>query len=220
MFTSNEYSMLHCLVFKAGYPGYRPEVKEIPNGDGKVDQDKRYAHIAPKYLVSPEMDHFARMALSRIYNRAFEHAYALAEDAGIPRAFLPHHNYGALRVLDYPPGSIANLHRDFDLFTTMLYRDQPDKFVADHDNGQDVEVSKVLQVIRSRNVQAHLGLLAEEIGLGQATPHEVLPSTTTQRSIVYFAIPDHAAVLPSGVTVGDWLKETMSRTRTTSYKAE
>lgn len=32
-------------------------------------------------------------------------------------------------------------------------------------------------------------------------------------SIVFFAIPDHAAVLPSGETVGEWLEERLARSR-------
>jgi hypothetical protein len=58
------------------------------------------------------------------------------------------------------------------------------------------------------------------VGMGQATPHEVLASETRQFSIVYFAIPDWAAVLPGGVTVLDWLNERMARSRTEFKKYE
>lgn len=202
-FTSADYDLLHSLVFRDGYPGYKPDVKELPNSDGKIDT-KRYAHIAPKYL-----GHDAAAALRDALEAAHAEAEAVAQAFDCPRAFWPDIRYGALRVLDYDPGTISNRHTDFDLFTTMFYRDQPDKFVA---YGHDLPAA-----VRAVNPQCHVGRIGAMIGLGPATPHEVLPSATRQRSIVYFAIPDHAAALPTGELVRDWLNRVMAASRT-SFK--
>jgi hypothetical protein len=37
------------------WPGYRPNIVEAPNGDGRLDAEKRYAHVAPKYLQQAAM---------------------------------------------------------------------------------------------------------------------------------------------------------------------
>lgn len=211
MFTKEEYEALHALVFRPDYSGYKPTVSEIPNGDGKVDSEKRYAHVAPKYFTTEQQLN----DLMPFLEKAFYMSVAAAGLAKVPKEFLPKIEYGALRVLDYPPGAVSNKHEDFDLFTLMIYRDQPDRFQAD-----EVEESKALTRIKLLNRQAHLGQLGEAIGLGKATPHQVLPSETRQCSIVYFAIPDHNAVLPSGVTVRDWLNERMARSRTEFKKYE
>jgi hypothetical protein len=131
----------------------------------------------------------------------------MARTTGVPQEFIPDARYGALRILDYPPGAVSNRHEDFDLFTVMMYRDRPECFVSEHLN------SLALERMRTINPQAHLGQIAAAIGLGPATPHEVIASPHRQRSIVYFAIPDHAAVLPNGITVGDWLAERLARSR-------
>ena len=213
MFTQFDYEDLYSLVFRVGYAGYKPTVKEIPNGDGKVDADKRYAHVAPKYLVdeTPEV----RARLTWYLKRAHAVAEKVADLIEMPKEFRPDIRYGALRVLDYPPGAVSNKHEDFDLFTLMMFRDQPNRFKAD-----EIEVSPLLAKIHTIDPQAHLGQLGTEVGLGAATPHEVLPSETQQRSIVYFTIPDHEAKLPSGVIVRDWLNERMARSRTEFKKYE
>lgn len=204
MFTEQEYDELHALVFRSGYPGYKPTVSEIPNGDGKVDADKRYAHVATKYL-----DDATRPTLMPFLDKA--HSLALKMAEAIPELtarFYPDINYGALRILDYPPGAVSNVHEDFDLFTVMMFRDQPDRFVS-----YGVYPNSLIEA-RKINAQAHLGQIGSLIGLGEATRHEVLPSDTRQRSIVYFAIPNHDEVLPGGVTVREWLNERMARSRT------
>jgi hypothetical protein len=255
MFTKEEYEALHALVFRPDYSGYRPSVLEIPNGDGKADTEKRYAHVAPKYFTTDEQ----RETLTPYLEKAFNLARAAADLAKFPADFMPDIRYGALRVLDYPPGAVSNLHEDFDLFTLMMYRDQPDRFVAHDDKPTlggssptrwppgsldpvHVEPSRIVALhpdgsvsrtkpvgeaigkIRLLNKQAHLGQLCEAIGLGKATPHEVLPSETRQCSIVYFAIPDHDAVLPLDPdpkrTVREWLNERMARSRTEFKKYE
>lgn len=214
MFTQIDYEGLHSLVFRAGYTGYKPTVKEIPNGDGKVDADKRYAHVSPRYLAD-EKDPFVRARLQWYLNRAHLQAEQAADLIELPKEFRPDIRYGALRILDYPPGATSAKHEDFDLFTLMIFRDQPDRFLAD-----EVEVSPALAKIRTLDPQAHLGQIGAEIGLGAATPHEVLASETRQRSIVYFSIPDHESRLPSGVLVRDWLNERMARSRTEFKKYE
>lgn len=213
------YSDLHRIVFTDGYPGYKPSVRELPNGDGKVDADKRYAHIAMKYLsddvVSSRRDWAALVAaLTEAHQLALKVATALC----VPEAFMPSVQYSALRVLEYAPGAISNLHTDFDLFTLMMYRDQPDRFVTDEYDVRatsSFEQTSALHCARELNRQLHLGELAELLGLGTATPHEVIASKTRQCSIVYFAIPDHNAVLPGGLTVGAWIDERMARSRIT-----
>lgn len=209
IFTESDYEALHALVFRPDYPGYKPTVLEIPNGDGKVDAEKKYAHVAPKYLATEQQQYNLMPYLETAHAMAVQ----AAELAGVPSAFMPDVRYGALRVLDYPPGAISNKHEDYGLFTLMCFRDQPDRFVA-----SDLDAGPVIERIRTLNPQAHLGQLGEAMGLGRATPHEVLPSKTRQRSIVYFVISDHDAVLPDGSTVRAFLNERMARSRT-AFKA-
>lgn len=224
MFKREEYELLHSLVFREDYSGYKPAVKEIPNGDGKVDAEKRYAHIALKYL--PNFGNAVeRMALCQALFMAHGLAEAIYQEWGGPPAFRPDIRYGALRVLKYPPGAVSHSHQDFDLFTTMLYRDALKKFKA--------EVTEIPANVRALDPYCHTGRLGELIGLGKATTHEVLKSSLPQHSMVYFAIPDHDAVLPKGdeydriapmlescraPTVRDWLNERMARSRT-EFKA-
>lgn len=203
VFTEDDYERLYSLVFRPDYPGYKPTIAEIPNGDGKVDAEKRYAHVAYKYFKTP-----AHWKLAPYLHTAHLKAEEMARASGVTREFMPVVEYGALRILDYPPGAISNRHEDFDLFTVMCYRDTPETFQSEHFN------SRACEKMREINPQAHLGELSALIGLGPATPHWVLPSDKRQRSIVYFAIPDHAAVLPNGITVGDWLAERIARSRT------
>lgn len=213
LFTSDEYEFLHAQVFREGYAGYKPTVKEIPNGDGLVDADKRYAHIAPKYFSTSE----ERTLLTPYLLRAHDLAVEMGRLLQLPEAFMPDVRYGALRILDYPPGAHSHRHEDFDLFTVMCYRDQPQMFRSEEPPGPPGEA---LRKIRTLDPQAHLGQLGEAIGLGPATPHWVLPGDQRQRSIVYFAIPDHESLLPSFSTVRDWLNERMARSRTEFKKYE
>jgi isopenicillin N synthase-like dioxygenase len=120
--------------------------------------------------------------------------------------YAPSYEHCALRVLEYPPGAGSHEHTDFNLFTLMLYRNQPDKFV--HDGRDHIPPS-----VRKLNEQCHLGEITEILGTGPATKHSVLPSETTQVSAVFFAIPNHEAVLPNGMKVGDWIAERVSRSR-------
>jgi len=217
-FEREEYDRLHDCVFRDGYPGYKPTVKEIPNGDGKVDAEKRFAHVAPKYLTDAVPDEI-RSFLNDYLEAAHLFAETVSDAAGIPAAFRPDIRYGALRVLHYPPGAVSNSHNDFSLFTLMMFRDRPECFLPHRETvpfGSDATI----RAIQKFNRQAHLGEIGEALGLGKATRHEVLPSTEVQRSIVYFAIPDHDAILPSGENVRDWLNERMARSRTEFKKYE
>lgn len=205
MFSKDDYDRLHSLVFVDGYSGYTPAIAEIPNGDGVVDADKKYAHVAVKYLVTDQQ----KTDLMPYLTQAHQLATAAAGLARVPEAFMPDINFGALRILDYPPGAVTAKHTDFDLFTLMMYRDQPDLFQDD-----PTTRSLALSRIQLLNKQAHLGELAEILKLGQATPHQTVASTTQSGSIVYFAIPNHDAVLPGGQKVGDWITERKARSRT------
>lgn len=198
------YSTLHEIVFSSNYPGYRPTVQEIPNGDGKVDADKRFAHIAEKYLKD-YTDESAKKVLNAVLDEAHRMAIKVAIELGVPPEFMPVRAYSNMRVLEYPVGAVSNEHTDFDLFTLMFYRDVPECFVA--------AGAHLPQGVRNINEQCHLGEMAEIIGIGPATRHQVVAHNKPQHSIVYFAIPDHKAILPTGVTVGDWLVERMSRSR-------
>ena len=210
-FTESDYEKLHALVFRPDYSGYKPSVVEIPNGDGKADSEKRYAHVATKYLQTPEQRRDLMPFLEKAHRLALKAAALLSQlppRMSLPDKYWPVLEYGALRILDYPPGAISNTHEDFDLFTLMMYRDQPGRFMS-----AEVD-APALQALRKVNAQAHLGQIGTEIGLGPATPHAVLASETRQKSIVYFAIPDHDMALPSGETVRAWLNRRMKASRT------
>ena len=199
--TEEEYEKIHSLVFSDDYSGYRPRVVESPNGDGVWDEEKKYAHIAMKYLEGYEK----KYELMPFLARAHSEACAVALWLGLPAELMPDVRYSAMRILDYPPGAVTNPHKDFDLFTLMLYRDDPTKFkyigIAPDDS------------IQEKHSQIHYGEILEAAGIGEATMHEVVASDKRQRSIVYFAIPDWKTVLLSGETVGDFLEERLSRSR-------
>ncbi len=205
IFTKDDYWALHSL-FHALYAGYKPNVLEAPNGDGKVDVQKRYLHVALKYNP-PE---WAVKYLARAH---FE-ACRIAEALQVPPEFYPRVQDGTLRVLDYPAGVGSAPHTDFDLFTVHCYRSTPEDFVR---------LSAVDPRAEAIDPHVHLGELAELIGVGKATEHFVAEQTYEQRSIVYFAMPDHSAMLPPyspiggvdgiGLSVGEWLAERYKRSR-------
>ena len=50
IFNSHDYDLLARLFRpECAYSGYKPDTREVPNGDGKVDAEKRYLHVALKY---------------------------------------------------------------------------------------------------------------------------------------------------------------------------
>jgi len=203
-FSSIDYADLRARVFRPDYAGYKPNVVESPHGDGKLDAEKRYAHVSVKNMRTDEERRDLLPYLELAHNQALKAARAMV----LPVEFHPKMEFGALRVLEYPPGASSHRHEDFDLFTLMLYRNDPERFQVD-----ETHAGRALAALQQVNTQGHLGEIASELGLGPATPHWVEPSTTAQHSIVYFAIPDHAAWLPSGITVGEWLKERLARSR-------
>lgn len=226
MFDKEAFDLLHSLVFRGDFPGYRPEVKEIPNGDGKVDADKRYAHISLKNLANWGTGE-ERMICLRALFMVHSVAEQVANELEVPRAFRPDIRYGALRVLEYPVGAISNRHEDLDLFTLHCYRSHPDNFeIHEAPVGSEVEAYKRalrLQNARALNPALHIGELGELIGLGPASPHEVTATNEVQHALVYFVIPDWDSKLPGyrpeeQMTVKGWLNERMARSRT-EFKA-
>jgi len=211
IFTPSEYYLLSELVFQDWYPGYRKNVVESPNGDGNWDTEKRYAHVAHKYLKKNWWGNYNEVEelMLEYFNIGMTNALRVAVELGVPKAFWPDHRYSALRILEYPPGSVSHKHTDFDLFTLMCYRNIPELFK--YSEAPDNHLLKA----NDFNEQIHFGEMLELINPNyKATPHRVdADECRTQYSIIFFAIPDHKAVFPSGINVGDWLDERMSRSR-------
>ncbi len=107
------------------YAGYKPEVREAPNGDTKACTEpgcglyescpacrgagcvpnvdagpagKRYLHVAEKYLRAHPGLEWPREYLARAYYEACR----VAEALGVPAAYYPRTADGTLRVLEYP----------------------------------------------------------------------------------------------------------------------
>lgn len=169
-------------------PGFRQEVVEVPNGDGVADVGKLYGHIAPKYGIPKRYrsyyDHLLTLATG----------YAMA--LGVPSEFMPGED-STLRVLRYPPGVGGAEHTDFDLFTVNVGRTH--EAVAHHTDPLPFGV--------------HAGELLTEILGTPATPHSVNALDEEQGAMVFFAVPKLDAVLPSGLTVGEWIQERKERSR-------
>jgi hypothetical protein len=211
IFTRSDYDQLSCLFDPhVGYRGYKPAVLEVPNGDGKVDAQKSYLHVALKY--DPPSWALAYLA------RAHFEACRVAEALGVDPAYYPRVADGTLRVNWYSEGAGSHEHTDFDLFTVNCFRETPDDLEAfaqySHDAAHWV----------ANPFDHHVGEIGALVGLGAATPHRVIARPYVQRSIVYFAMPDHAAQLPcqkpgSGThtdctpTVREWLQERYARSR-------
>lgn len=217
MFTANDYAKIYNIVFdeKNKYPGYRPEVIEAPNGDGKLDTKKRFAHIAQKYnnqwgTIGSSNVRENLLILKEYLEIAHKKSIEIAVELGIPQAFWPDPSDSTLRILEYGSDAITNNHTDFDLFTLMCYRNLPRYF--------EYIGSVPNERARSFNSQIHFGELIEQLNpkIWSATNHRVNATnelSLNQYSIVYFAMPRHDAVLPSGLTVGKWLEERKSRSR-------
>lgn len=184
MLEAYDFERLRTL-FDGTYAGYRPSVIEAPNGDGKLDTQKRYLHVATKY--DPP-----KWAMSR-FEACWYEARHISRQLGVAREFWPDWDACALRVLEYPPGSDSAEHTDFNLFTFNAYRNTNDVIGGDG--------------------KLYIGEIGELIGLGKATSHSVPTRPYEQHSIVFFALPDHNAILPSGVSVGDWVQERIARSR-------
>lgn len=213
-FTESDYNALAALVFRDDYPGNATArgVVEAPDGDpGARDTGKKFSHVALKYLKTYGRDvpgASGRVAqLERYAVKAWRAAREVGEQLHINNTrFAPKLEYGCLRVLEYPAVVGANAirngsaqHTDADLFTINLWRNVPNPGLPGGPGS------------------IHMGRLGELLGLGAAVPHHVDPLPVVQRSLVYFAIPDHAARLPGGGTVGEWLAEQM---KTMRYSAD
>lgn len=242
LLTASDYAKIHSLVFRDDYPGYKPNVVESPNGDGKLDTEKRYAHVAQKYLFQQNEytlkyekangfhpSHERDTVLQEYLNKAHDLSIQVAIAIGVPRPFWPVKKYGALRVLEYNGEAVTNPHKDFDLFTLMLYRNDESCFrylEQPSPGGDEADYHEWLsarsksrasmRAAQQLNSQIHFGEILEEVNPKQwlATPHEVVASGGPwQYSIVYFSIPDHSVMLPSGIDVGEWLRRRMERSR-------
>jgi isopenicillin N synthase-like dioxygenase len=220
MFTAEDYKTISDIVFQEDYPGYRPAVIESPNGDDNWDSEKRYAHIASKYLNKyHNTNPYHIITLRQYLQEATDEAINIAIELGVPKEFWPHYEYGALRILEYPPGSISNPHVDFDLFTLMCYRNIPKCFEYTNLWNRDGVGSHIIDLplmnANELNKQIHFGEILELLlPTHKATEHQVVADEIcTQYSIVYFSIPDHDAVLPNGTTIGTWIDERMGRSR-------
>ena len=190
IFTARDYRDIHALVFRDGYPGYKPEVREAPNGDGVVDQDKRYAHIAPKYGLDDPLLRWA-------WETAYLHAQGIAALHGWDDLLAPEDS--TLRILEYPPFATTAPHHDFDLFTVQCYRAPG--------------FSNVTGIHKA--MPWHAGCLLEEFTRGgvPSLEHSTDPVDYPQHSIVFFAMPGLELELPSGKTVAQWLDERKRRSR-------
>jgi hypothetical protein len=182
IFDAVDYLRLAPLFRLIGYKGYKPAEREAPNSDGRVDEGKRYLHVALKY----DPPAWAVEYLARAH---FE-ACRIAERIGVPDAFYPRVENGTLRVLEYPAGAGTEEHTDFDLFTVNLWRSTPEDH--EHYSGNGPKGSWELGV----NGAHHVGRIGELVGMGAATPHRVPARPYAQKALVYFAMPAMAARLP------------------------
>jgi hypothetical protein len=213
IFDESAHILLSSL-FRNGYPGYRPNVIEKPNSDAAVDAEKRYLHVARKYL--PPI--WAQAWLARAHFDACVIAEALA---ALPPAFYPKTENSTLRVLDYPAGAGTAEHTDFDLFTVNLWRSTPE----DHEQ-KDARFDVHDADGWSIGAPAfHVGRIGEMVGLGPSVPHRVPARDYEQKAIVYFAMPGNDVVFPEGIidpqtgvywggkTVGEWVADVTSKSR-------
>lgn len=196
--TESDWNALAAIVFQPDYPGNPASrgIVEAPNGDGALDKAKKFSHVATKYIVQCRRE--VRDTLNYFLDMAHHEAINIWAFGDMPLAMEPRREHGALRVLEYPAGVGGHLHTDFDLFSVNLWRSCPNPGLG--------------------GTPYHMGEIGELLGLGSAEPHYVEPLPVVQKALVYFAIPDHAACLPSGVTVGDWLNERIARSRVQTTK--
>lgn len=183
-----EFDWLFAEAFSPANAGYRPNLREIPNGDGKVDHGKRFAHVNPhRYRHSPDLTTF--------YAQELAHARDLATRLDLPTPGPD----STLRFLEYPSGVGGERHTDFSMFTRSVYQSGP---------GLVVEGPPSLEPL------LHIGELAELINPElKAAPHYVVPGPMLRRSIVFFAMPPFDHILPCRTAVGVWVAERKARSR-------
>jgi hypothetical protein len=229
IFSRDIYDRIASLAFFDGYPGFRPHVTELPNGDGKADGGKKYSHVAMKYLTRGSQDD---LVLKGFLAAAHFEACRVAEALQVPAEYYPRVADGTLRILEYPAGVGSEEHTDFDLFTILCYRETLTDLQLTLRDWAPKKGPDTIEAARMIDPHMHIGELGELVGLGPATPHMVVARPYVQRSIVYFAMPDHDVKLPVyaisraqlyqdprpqeclPVTVGEWLSERMARSRT------
>ena len=205
--SKDEYNKLAAFAFSEGNPGYKPEVVESPNGDGVWDEKKKYAHIAPKYFSVTPSDLHGLDNAKAMYNKAHDVADSVCKHLGLPEKYWGGPD-STLRVLHYPPGATTAPHTDFNLFTICMYRDDINAFKY-----LEGENEIILAKGRRLSPGLHIGEIMTEINGAQATKHEVLGTDNTQCSAVFFVVPAHDAILPSGKTVGEWMANRIKRSR-------
>jgi hypothetical protein len=209
IFDAVDYLRLAPLFRLIGYKGYKPAEREAPNSDGRVDEGKRYLHVALKY----DPPAWAVEYLARAH---FE-ACRVAEALRVPDAFYPRVENGTLRVLEYPAGAGTEEHTDFDLFTVNLWRSTPE----DHEHYATLPPTRGFAWQKGTNGAHHIGRIGELVGLGPATPHRVPARPYAQKALVYFAMPAMAARFPltnplsgwGGTTVREWLDDVYAKSR-------
>lgn len=218
IFSASDYNLLHHLAFLPENKGYDPKKFEAPNGDGKIDYAKRYAHIARKYIeLMPIRMREEQQLMHKLLTFAHGQAASIATELGVPQQYMPNMEDGTLRVLEYDHTAGSEPHKDFDLFTLMCYRNLPDFFEYVNESEEDWKQAVTLQRAQKYNGQIHFGEIMELICPStKANKHKVRPTLQEgihQFSVVYFAMPKLSAVLPSGQTVGQWVDERKSRSR-------
>jgi hypothetical protein len=185
IFNRTDFDDLSTLFdHEARYKGYKPTVKERPDGDTRTDHGKRFLHVALKY-DPPEW-------AVRLLARAHFEACGVVERLGVcPHAAYPKIENGTLRVLYYPEGEGTEEHADFDLLTVNCWRETPN----------DLEQKPLPQGGWTRGVTPyHMGELGQIYGLGPAARHRVNGRKYEQRAIVYFASPGMYTALPEPIT--------------------
>lgn len=220
IFNALDYAMLHQFAFSDKNPGYKPKVKEAPNGDGKIDQEKRYAHIANKYIANmPLAAQVEKTVFQQALAKCQQVAISIAVDLGIPQPYWPDLEDSTLRLLEYNEKAGAEPHVDRPcLFTLMAYRNLPQYFEYVYDEENDYKkVAVDLDRARRFNAQIHYGgLMPIIVPESSATKHQVKPTGATgvwQYSAVFFAMPKLAAVLPNGKTVKQHVDECIATMR-------
>ncbi len=116
------------------------------------------------------------------------------------------------------PGAGTAEHTDPNLFTIVLWRSHPADLERGTDGRNTWYVGKGPGFKQASDAETlspglHIGAIGELVGLGPATPHRVPARPYAQKSLVYFSVPDHAALLPDGRTVGAFLYEWKKRSR-------
>jgi hypothetical protein len=194
-FDAARYHELATLAFSPTYRGYRPNVVEAPNGDGKLDAGKQFSHLALKYF-----DETTPAPLLEAFFHAYCDAVDAAEDFRLPQNLWPKMDACALRLLQYPVGVGSEPHTDFDLFTLNLWRSDKTALLEDtQDTLAGIHFGELWPLLVRHGIQA--------------TKHWVESRPEPQYSMVFFALPDHQVQLEDGRTVGQWLEERIARSR-------